>query len=378
MVRMPLLAAKIGRIHAFDLLRGYFLIVILLNHLYYYPSGLDILTGRGALYASTAEGFFVISGIVLGIVRGRKLIDKPFVLGAKLLLKRSLQLYLTSVILALIFTFIAWLFVGSPGLKVGALPANTPILEVIWKIASYQHLYGWADFLRQYAIFIAIAPLALLLLRRGWWYIVLALSWLTWTLFPHINGDGYMLQPISWQLIFFSGLVIGFHWPEIQGAWRRLSIKTRKWTGLGLVTISIITIIISGVLAHANLIGGEAGSVLASWNNWLGDWFNKDRLPVPRLILGAIWFWALFWLVRRYEGWLMQKTNWLLGSLGVNSLYVYTIQAFLVFFTHLFVTASQYGNQTLPWYLNLLISVGLIAVIWLAVRKQFLFKIIPR
>ena len=37
----------IERIRTFDLMRGLFLIVILLDHLAYYPSGLDIFTGRG-------------------------------------------------------------------------------------------------------------------------------------------------------------------------------------------------------------------------------------------------------------------------------------------------------------------------------------------
>ena len=84
----------IERIRAFDLMRGFFLIVILLDHLAYYPSGLDIFTGRGLLYISTAEGFFAISGLVLGIVRGRKLLNKPLRTAAKLLLKRSVQLYI--------------------------------------------------------------------------------------------------------------------------------------------------------------------------------------------------------------------------------------------------------------------------------------------
>ena len=100
----------IERIRAFDLMRGFFLIVILLDHLAYYPSGLDIFTGRGLLYVSTAEGFFAISGLVLGIVRGRKLIKKPLRTPAKLLFKRSWQLYVESVILTLLFTLFAWLF----------------------------------------------------------------------------------------------------------------------------------------------------------------------------------------------------------------------------------------------------------------------------
>src|SRR5690606_17097418 len=100
-------------------MRGYFLCVILFNHLWYYPSCLDIFTGRSLLYASTADGFFVVSGIVLGIVRGAKLINQPFKVAAKLLWKRSIQLYITSIVLTFLFTVVGQLFIGNPGLKWG-------------------------------------------------------------------------------------------------------------------------------------------------------------------------------------------------------------------------------------------------------------------
>ncbi len=369
---------RVARIHAFDLLRGYFLIVILLNHLYFYPSGLELLSGRGALYASSAEGFFVISGIVLGIVRGQKLLAKPFAVGAKLLLKRSVQLYITSVVLAVLFTFIAWIFYDNPGIKSTPLPPDTPIWEVVWKAATYQYLYGWADFLRQYAIFIAIAPLALWLLRRGLWYVVLAVSFAVWTLFPHLPGSGFMLQPVAWQFVFFSGFVIGFHWPQIQGFWRRLSIKNRRRIGNSLVATTLITIIASALLVFGYKFGGDLGSTLTTWHRAIEDYFYKDRLPIPRLIIGAVWFWGLFYFVRRHEAWLMQKIGWLLNPLGVNSLYVYTIQAFLVYFTHLFIVPSQAGQPGLTWFINLFVSLALLTLTWVAVKQRFLFKIIPR
>ena len=89
----PQTTPRVERIRTFDLMRGLFLIIILLNHLSYYPSGLDIITGRSMMYVSAAEGFFLISGIVLGLVRGRKLLDQPFKKSTKLILKRGLRLY---------------------------------------------------------------------------------------------------------------------------------------------------------------------------------------------------------------------------------------------------------------------------------------------
>ncbi len=172
---------KISRVLTFDLLRGYFLVAIILDHLAFFPNGLDWVSGRGNLYVSAAEGFFLISGIVLGIVRGAKLIDKPFWVPAKLLLKRSLQLYITAVVLMLLFTFIGWLFLSNPGLKPGIRLPDENIWRIIWGGLTFDYIYGWADYLRLYAIYIFVSPLAIWLLRRKLWYVVIAASLLVWT-----------------------------------------------------------------------------------------------------------------------------------------------------------------------------------------------------
>ena len=54
------------------------MVSIILNHLQWYPSGFDIVAARGSLFVSAAEGFFIISGILLGIVRGRNMFQLPF------------------------------------------------------------------------------------------------------------------------------------------------------------------------------------------------------------------------------------------------------------------------------------------------------------
>jgi hypothetical protein len=377
-VSKPIDAPKVERIHTFDLLRGYFLIVILLNHLFYYPSGLELLTGRGLLYVSTAEGFFLISGIVLGIVRGQKLRAKPFSLSAKLLLKRSAQLYVTYVFLTLLFTFLAWaFFMGQDGLKSGIADTSTSLMQLVWQTLTFQYLYGWADFLRLYVIFIAAAPLAMWLLRRGWWYVLLALSFGIWTLFPEGGNDKDM--PISWQLVFFSGLIIGFHWPQLQARWSAIRPKVRNTIGISLATGAGLTMVLSALLVfHAEMSLPGVKDLFATIHGQIGGYFDKPRLPIARLLLGALWFWGLFWLIRRFEPWVVRRLGWLLTPLGVNSLYVYTIQSFIVFFFHLFVLLPMYYERGTPWYINLTVSLAALALVWFAVQRKFLFRIIPR
>jgi hypothetical protein len=363
------------RILTFDIMRGYFLSVILFNHLQYYPSPLTLFTGNGLLYASTAEGFFAVSGIVLGIIRGRKLIEAPFKKAAALLWKRSFQLYLTSIILTLLFTFIGWQFLNSPGLKYGIFTDWSNIGDLFWKTLTLQYTYGWADFLRYYALFLFFAPAALWLLRKGYWYLVVAISLLVWCLFPLSPLPPELSQPISWQVIFFGGFIIGYYWPKLVEYWRNISIKTRKAFSVGLVSLAALTMVGSALLVFGHEFAGAIGMQLDAIHHTIELSFNKDRLPIPRIILGAVWFWAIFLVLRRYEETIIKKVGWFFLPLGENSLYVYTIQAFVVFFAHLFILQPKGTDYMI---VDLLVSLALLALVWIAVRTKFLMKIIPR
>ena len=356
-------------------MRGYFLVVILLNHLQYYPSPLAGISGEGLLYVSTAEGFFAVSGIVLGIIRGRKLIEAPFKKAAALLWKRSFQLYLTSIVLTLFFTLIGWFFVNSGGLKFGIYSDWTNIFDLIWQTLTLQYTYGWADFLRFYALFLFAAPAALWLLRKGLGYLVIAISLLIWCLYPLSPFSPELSQPISWQVIFFGSFVIGYYWPVLVEYWKKLSLTLRNTIGVILVSVTVLTIIGSSLLVFGYELGGAIGQQLETTHRVVEQYFNKDRMPIERILLGAVWFWAFFWVLRKYESTIVKTVGRFLLPLGENSLYVYTIQAFIVFFAHLFILQPR-GTENM--LINFIVSVFAIALVWLAVRTKFLMKIIPR
>lgn len=363
-----------SRLLAFDLMRGYFLLVILLNHLNYYPSGLEWATGQSNLYASTAEGFFLLSGIVLGMVRGAKLRDQPFHIGARLLLQRGALLYIASIVLVLLATIVGQFFVGNPGLKPGVLPLHSlqDWLNVIINTITLQYTYGWTDYLRLYAYFIIAAPLALWLLRQGRWYIVAILSILIWL--SHLflfKGSPELLQPLSWQLIFFSGFIIGYHYKSIAHWWQTLHLPTRRTIITLVSSIAIITLIANVILVFFKdlpLFGQTAGE----WDTLIYTHFDKATLPIGRLLLFGTWFTALFFLVSRFQNQIRRTMGWLLLPFGTNSLYVYIIQAFVVSGLHLLYFQGS------SWYINLLLSIVAIALVYLAVRTKFLMKIIPK
>ena len=369
---------KSSRILTFDLMRGYFLVAIILDHLNFFPNGLDWWSARGELFVTTAEGFFFISGIVLGIVRGAKLVSEPLQHVSELLLKRALQLYLTLIVLVIVFTFCGWLFFAhSPGLKVGIMQP-WDIWSLIWQTLTLQYFYGWADYLRLYAIFLLFSPLVIWLLRKGKWYIVLAGSLLTWLLFP-VSPTGpdhlqELFQPLTWQLLFFSGMIVGFNWENITVWWQRQTPRLRRimtWSTLGVASLTFALNVF--LIFWPKIFGPDAlhlPQALSSYELYI-NYFDKERLPLTRFAMFLAWFWAAFYLFRRFEPLILRWLGWILLPFGTNSLYVYTLHAFIIFFVHIWF---QKGDVVF----NFLISAAIIGLIRLMIQHKVLMKIIPR
>lgn len=369
---------KSKRILTFDLLRGYFMVSIILNHLQWYPNGLDWVALRGSLFVSAAEGFFFISGIVLGIIRGRKLLNEPFRKAALLLLNRGVVLYATSVVLMLAFTFIGWLFIDNPGLKPGIRPPDESIISVIIGALSFNYIYGWADFLRLYSVFIIISPLALWLLRKNKWHMLMAVSAGVWALFPIIQsltGNSVeLLMLFSWQFIFFAGLTVGFYWEPLAERWATLKEQTKKHILTPIISIAAITLVSNIIISVIPALGLPGSELANSISTTLAPLFNKEALSPLRLVLFSLWFALGFYAFNRYEAVIKKYLGWILIPFGQNSLYVYILHAILLFFAHLLITPGTGTNIVI----NALGSLLLLAIIYTAVRTKFLFKIIPR
>lgn len=368
---------KIPRIVTFDIMRGFFLIAIIINHLALFPNLLDWWGMRGYLLVTTAEGFFLLSGVVLGVVRGAKLVDRPFKEVASLVLKRAWTLYLTHIILVISFTLIAWsIYSGNPHIKYGVMEAHS-FLQLIWETVTLQYIYGWADYLRFYAIFIALSPAAFWLLRRGKWYLVLLASYLVWFLFPidkNLNWEIIeLLQPIPWQTLFFTGLVIGFHWPDISEWYSARKKMLKRYVAPPVVGLAVVLLLWNIVAVFGQEFINADWARQMSFDAWSlrTNEFHKEQLPLVRFLLFMLWFWSAFLIVKRFEKPIIKVTGWLLIPFGTNSLYVYTLHAVVVFFVHIYFQKAG----LLP---NFLVTVGTIALIYLAIRKKFLMKIIPR
>src|SRR5206468_9667251 len=95
------------RLMILDQLRGLCLAIIVIDHVNLFPSLLEFITGRGQLWVSAAEGFFFISGLMVGLVRGRLAQRAGLGAATRKLWGRSWQLYVAGLILTLGYTALA-------------------------------------------------------------------------------------------------------------------------------------------------------------------------------------------------------------------------------------------------------------------------------
>lgn len=331
---------KTKRILAIDLLRGFFLLVIMVDHVELYPNGWDLFTGKGRLWVSAAEGFFFLSGLLIGMIYKRRIH-----LGMKYIFRkmwqRALELYITGT--ALTFMFLAWVeFTNHVPIK-DTLPYPFPWHNFLEPIFRTHFTYGWADFLVHFAALMLFAPFVFFLVAKGkWWLALIGIS-IAWV----FRGESFNL---AWQLIFNSGIIIGFYWQHITNwfqsldkARRRLVKRTVIIAAVTTFAISYASVFLLSLLFHlwgADKLPHVLQHVAFDWGNWNYDiWLYADKWKMGwlRIILFFLWFPVTYWIFRRYERRINISTRGILELLGRNSLFVYISHAFIVFFFKMYV-----------------------------------------
>lgn len=331
---------KTKRILAFDLIRGLFLLIIMIDHIELYPNGFDLFTGKGRLWVSAAEGFFFMSGLLIGMIYKRRL-----QLGMKYIFKkmwtRALELYVVGV--GLTFIYLSWaVFTNHPYIK-DSLPVPFPWHHYIGQALLMRFTYGWADFLVRFAILMIFAPVVFYLVAKRKWWLALAGIAAAWV----FRGQGFTL---AWQLIFNSGIIAGFYWDRLENWFRSLQPARRRLIKRALAVSAGVTLAFSyasvfvlSLLFHlwgANLLPHWWQHVAYDWGNWNHDiWLYADKWTMGpiRVALFFIWFPVMYWVFHKYEVQIGRYSRGILELLGRNSLFVYTIHSLIVFVFKLYL-----------------------------------------
>jgi hypothetical protein len=372
-----------------DFLRGMVMCVLLVVHLNTF-SWYNLLAWERFGVIAGAEGFVILSGIVLGMVFKRKAEQNGMQFTAFKFLDRSAQLYRVSVfiicavwLLSLLPFINTFSFMNYVDEHTGEVFPQYPGAEAsIWtKISMLLLLKAGphhTQILGLYTILLVFAPVALWLLRAGKTGLLLGLSWIVY--FAYLGSPAmptgaqfeYAFPVLAWQVLFFHGMAIGFHRKKIaeimHGKWR-VPILATAW------------ILFLGFLFFTQ---NNPNPAMPSWaklyfiqpdtfNYLYNEYFAKDKLKILRIVNYAAALIVAYYLLTRYWGLVAKNLGKVFIPLGQASLYVFIMHVFVI----LAINSFGLDKVTNPWINTLVHSVAIIAL-WLMVKKQFLFKWVPR
>lgn len=310
----------------FDLMRGYFMFGIVVNHLDLFPNILMIFTGATRLWVSFAEGFFMVSGFFVGFLYKDR-IKESFVSVFKKLSLRSIRLYLWTVYLSLLFTY--WgNFVPAGLVKTGLWIINpSNIIDLILSSITLKYTYGWADILPYYAVFIFFSSFYLWLLNKKKWYLLIIINLLLW----YFRGKNVYL---SIQPLYFLGVMAGFYSEKIRSFWISIKFEMRfkiKTIIYGTFLISLFASLFSVFFFDKVFQNMYLGSYFIAKNKVLNLYFDKEYVGIFRLILSPLWFVAGMFLFSSFEKFIEKYLGWLFLPFGKNSLYAFILHAFVIY-----------------------------------------------
>lgn len=304
-----------------DILRGFCVLVMVVDHIGGEPSVLYAITGGNRFYVSAAEGFVLLSGIAMGMVYADLLVREGPGAALARALRRSRLLYALTVSLTIVFASLSFLL-GSPWTR--DVTQAQPI-EFAVGVLTLHRSYSLTDVLLLYTVLVLAAGPLLVLFARGRTALVLASSWTLWGIWQVVPGqlvlpwpivdEGFPLAP--WQAVFVTGLAVGYHRKAIARALGPHR-ATLAWIGAASLSAALVIGYVHGSLPRAGIEFDQL--------------FGKDDMRVGRVValatftVGAYGVVSALWLAAR------PIAGWLLLPLGQNALTAYTV--------HLFVTAA--------------------------------------
>jgi hypothetical protein len=359
------------RIYELDLLRGLFIVIILVDHMQFWPSPFTYITGEGRLWTTAAEGFFLISGLLIGYIRAYK--GKKYSLKdlSKKLASRALMLYLWGIgvtLFVLLFTLIVGNHALLPKLPDAVLMSSPAALT--GAIFSGMYFSDWIYFLRLYTIMLLITPLFLLAIRKGHEKQILPVLLLTYLISFWLPEAA-----LQWQIYFFSAALIGYRLEQIV-AWLRDRPLVKNTLCIFTISLTFITMVLSYYFVHGwGLVESETWfmdrATYVSIRTIIDPWFSGNPVMPGRIVLSFLWFGGLLFTMHYLKSIIMKLLGWLLVPLGERSLSAYILQALILPFV---VIIIPIGSSIY----NFIASLTVILIIWLILKSKIVKKIIPQ
>lgn len=349
-----------------DYLRGYFILVIIIDHLWKFPSAWALVSGQAKLWVTAAEGFVIISGFMIGYIRGRKGLKLPFSDIARKLLSRAALLYFWMIIVSMGYIVLEWskLVPNMPYTRI-ATGDHTSYSDAFTQIAFGGQPHMWIYFLYLYAIFLALAVGAVYLLRhrRGW---LLAIA----TLFIYLLGLLLDEQWMKWQIIFFLPSIVGFYFDAIRSWWQNLARVVRFQLRDGLWAIS-------GILLFLSVLASFAPWALPEgFIQWSASAFVIEGFSPLRVIVAGLWFTSLALIFERITPLLQKYTFGVIEYLGTHSLTAYIAHGYIICLINYLFSIAIPAVWSIPY--NTLLGFIAILLTYVVIQLPVIRSVLPR
>lgn len=347
---------KSSRLVHLDYLRGYFILVIIIDHLSRFPSAWQFITGRGILWATAAEGFVIISGLMIGYVRGFKNSSSKFTSIALKLIKRALLLYVWMVIMSLFYVFTTWQLASYRSMPWYNAPTGG--WATVWhQVITMQLPHPWVHFLYLYTYFLLFSIPVVWLLRQKQPWIVACLS-----IIFYIYGQFTHTEWLKIQIIFFIPAIIGYYLPNIQAWWHNYRYKNNITAAILItagvsVVISVLYTFFPNIMPHASIVNG---------------WFDGANFGIPRIAVSSIWFMALLFIFNKITPWLKKYTFGIIEYFGTHSLTAYIGHGVVILAMSLVLLPAN------NFLLNTLLGAIALLGVYFLIRVPFIKRFLPR
>lgn len=381
-----------------DLLRGWIITAVVVTHIEVAgPYSYLALNAIGGV--SGAELFVLLSGLVMGMVYPKMVAKIGSFEALQQNSRRALKLYLT----ALGVVILVYLLSRIPGIdgsvvttftdrgtgeggeaaagRVYDLYANAPRF-FDYPVPTYAitellrlGMGPWVfNIMGLFVVLTLTVPALIWLMQRRLWWLVLTASWALYITDAvlHIRVIDSQFQDVfpllTWQIVFTHGLVLGYYRKQIVQALFHTRGLTLAATGAALYAAAL------GLLWANHHLRLQLPWIPADFYPSLyGDLFNRTFLQPGRLVDLLLFLTVAFIVLTAFWKPLSKAFGWLYIPLGQASLYVFIVHVFFV----LAVGNIPGLDRTSTWQ-GLLVHTVVVGLIWVMVRKKFLFKVIPR
>jgi hypothetical protein len=335
----PVYRAVSKRDPRLDWLRGYCFMVMTIDH-FGGRSSLYFLTGQLQFFTSAAEAFYLISGLTLGILSSRSSLQQSITR----ILTRVRTLYYASVILALGFGAIG-VFTT---LRLWARPevSTEQFLNFAWRSLTLRAGTHGSEILVLYVALMLLAPLAFwAFAHKRTWLVVLtsSLVYVLGVTVPKLMHTplAIIFDPATWQILFFAGLVIGFHRKDLA----RILAESKQLRGVLEVTTVGFGLGFAWLFVTNFAIWPSLPGLLGA-----REWLRPVRLALVALELQAAYI-LLSWLWRP----LRTLFGWFLEPLGRGGLTTFMLHFVVIDALYNLPTYSSRNDQTL-WQITALLG----------------------